>query len=56
MEINKKGHINLKNIITSLGFGVIAVGGAYASITKDFSVGTLIISIGGVVLAIAQFL
>ncbi|MBU0929457.1 MAG: hypothetical protein KJ623_00085 [Nanoarchaeota archaeon] len=52
----KRGSIHLKNIVSSIGFGIIAIGGAYASITKNFSIGTLIIAIGGVVLAIAQFL
>ncbi len=52
----KTGNMHLKNIVTSFGFGIIAVGGVYASFTKNFSIGTLLIAIGGVVLAIAQFL
>lgn len=49
----KKGltKINVKGF----GYAVVALGGMYAAITKDFKIGSIIIAIGGMVVASGEF-
>lgn len=54
--MDNKGKVQLGQGVKATGFIVIAIGGAYASLTKDFRVGSLIISIGAVIIAIGEFL
>ena len=54
--MDKKGKVRLGQGIKATGFIVIAMGGAYASLTKDFRIGSLIISVGAVIIAIGEFL
>ena len=56
MIMDNKGKVQLGQGVKATGFIVIAIGGAYASLTKDFRVGSLIISIGAVIIAIGEFL
>ncbi len=53
--MNKEGKVHLGQGVKAAGF-IIAVGGGYASLTKDFRIGSLIISIGAVIIAIGEFL
>lgn len=52
---NKTGKIAVGQVLKSLGFVVIALGGGYASLAKDFRIGSLIIAIGALVVAIGEF-
>jgi len=56
MMINKQGKIPLGNTVKAGGFIVIAIEGGYASLTKDFRVGSLIIAIGALIIAVGEFL
>ena len=53
---NKSGKVAVGQTMKGIGFLIIAIGGGYASLTKDFRIGSLIISIGAVVIAIGEFL
>lgn len=52
---DKSGKIGLGHAVKAIGFIVIAAGGAYASLLQDFRLGSLIIAIGALVVAIGEF-
>lgn len=52
---NKQGKVGLGHGVKALGFVVIAIGGGYASLLQDFRIGSLIIAIGALVVAIGEF-
>jgi len=56
MKLNKIGKVPVGQTVKAIGFLVIAAGGGYSSITKDFRIGALIIAIGAVIIAIGEFL
>jgi hypothetical protein len=37
------------------GYAVVALGGMYAAITKDFKIGSIIIAVGGMIVAAGEF-
>ncbi|MBI4154722.1 hypothetical protein HY498_01410 [Candidatus Woesearchaeota archaeon] len=53
---NKKGVVSVGQTVKAIGFIIIAIGGGYASLTKDFRVGSLLIAIGALVIAVGEFL
>ncbi len=53
---DKKGKLHLGQSVKAAGFVVIAIGGALASLTQNFRVGSLIIAIGALIIAIGEFL
>ena len=53
---DKTGKAPVGQSLKGIGFLIIAIGGGYASLTKDFRIGSLIISIGAVIIAIGEFL
>lgn len=53
--MNKSGKVGLGHGVKAIGFVIIALGGGYASLTQDFRLGSLIIAIGAVVVAIGEF-
>ena len=53
---NKTGKIQLGQSVKAFGFVVIALGGGYASLTKDFRIGSLLIAIGALIIDVGEFL
>ena len=53
--INKSGKVGLGHAVKAIGFVVIALGGGYASLAQDFRLGSLIIAVGALVVAIGEF-
>jgi len=56
MGYNKGGKVALSQSIKAFGFLVIAIGGGYSALAKDFRVGALIIAIGALIIAVGEFL
>jgi len=51
----KSGKAAIGQSVKALGFIVIALGGGYSSFTKDFRVGSLLIAIGALIVAVGEF-
>lgn len=56
MVKNKSGKIPVGQSVKAFGFVVIAMGGGYSALTKDFRIGSLIIAIGALIIAVGEFL
>ena len=52
---DKKGNIGLGHGLKAFGFIVIAFGGGYASLSRDFRIGSLIIAIVALIAAVGEF-
>ena len=55
MMFDKKGRFFASHGVKAFGFVVIALGGGYASLTRDFRIGSLIIAIGALIVAPGEF-
>jgi len=55
MVQNKIGRIAIGQGIKAFGFVIIAIDGGYSSLTKDFKIGSLLIAIGALVVAVGEF-
>lgn len=53
--LDKKGKVGFGHSVKAFGFIVIALGGGYASLTRDFRIGSLIIALGALIVAGGEF-
>ena len=51
----KGGKVGVGHGLKAFGFIVIALGGGYASLSRDFRTGSLILAIGALIVAIGEF-
>jgi len=52
---DKSGKVGVGHGLKAFGFIVIALGGGYASLSRDFRIGSLIIAIRALIVAIGEF-
>ena len=51
----RSGKIGIGHTLKAGGFVVIALGGGYASLTQNFKIGSLLIAIGALIVAVGEF-
>ncbi len=53
---DKSGKVAIGSAVKTVGFLIIALGGGYSSLTKDFKIGSVIIAVGALIVAVGELL